>query len=72
MNFNLQGCFTKKRFSRKICYNQKTWIFIIRSWIEKETDITKQRYQGLDKVYEFDLEDEGKKKRRIKRIKNQI
>ena len=38
---------SEKRLLKKSCYNQNIWIFTIRKWIKKETDIGKDQYKLL-------------------------
>ena len=60
MNFGQVKMFYKKKIGRKNCYNKKDSIFTIRKWVCKNWYCKKTpKYQELDKVYEFDKQEDG-------------
>ena len=61
--------FNRKKTVRKSCYNQNTWIFPTRQWVEKKKSNwhCKKKYQRLDKIHGFDKKDGVKKLTKIKK-----
>ena len=55
-----QRCFTRKKATRKSCYNKRFEHSPLASELKKQTCITKKQCQLLDKVYEFDEKKDDK------------
>ena len=60
MGFYWQRLFIRKTIDRKICYNQKIWIFTIKQWVEKR-GIAIDQYKFFKDQIHNNREDDIKK-----------